>query len=903
MILLKRRGQGLLEVLLILAASSITTVAVTTAVLSSYQVGNDAISVLNLMEFRQGLIGAINNSSAWAVTTTAGKNTAGHMDCLANATPCTVNGQANGQPLQDQPFKVYKSDGTVFYDSTSASAGVRESGVPCSGFSSSTGNATCPFRYDLKWSAVCRAGNCVNPTIKITAQLIYNPPEASRKVIDVNRYAIPTLYRPAAQYCNFDGAVVAEGQTVTAYQSLTVPSGSTCQSESRTCSNGSMSGSYAFSSCTVDPPLPCSFNGVPVAHGSNVTAYQTASVPFGSTCNSQSRACNNGVLSGSYTFATCTTGAPPPPTCTFNATTLASGASVLAFQAASVPSGSTCQSQMRVCNAGVLSGTYAFPNCVVNPPSGCIFNGVPIADGGTVTAYLASSVPFGFSCNQQTRTCNNGTLSGSYLYSNCTVGTPANCSFNGVPVADGASITAYQASGVPFGFTCNQQTRICSNGTLSGSYLYPSCTVGNPAGCTLGGISVADGGTITAYQTATVPFGSTCNSQARLCTNGTLSGSYTNTSCTVNPAASCTLGGTTVPDGGTITAYQSSGVPFGSTCNSEPRICTNGVLSGSFTNPSCTVGPPANCIWFGVVPHGGTVTAYLDSYAYGTPCQSQPRTCNNGVLSGTYTNYTCTVPSTDCPALTGTAYWWANGGGPYTQVIAAPYTIGINNTSAPTNYMAISRSLKACTVPPTTLPSTPNVSYSPPSRTPGKIITLPAATTGTTMHFDGVGGAGVNDPFYIYGMAASTTAIVETMGSVGSFPLANPSALTTSAWNILKGDVTYTCQVNPALVAGRNAVVGQWALTSSTCEQVGCMGWGAGIAGPTTQTIDTPNGTTYTETRNTANWDSMGNAATQVFTFSCNNNNLTITGSTLTLHCPLGDKTITSTTQPLPTCP
>ena len=44
-------------------------------------------------------------------------------------------------------------------------------------------------------------------------------------------------------------------------------------------------------------------NGQSIAHGSSFTAYQSTSVPFGSTCKSESRTCTNGSLSGSYAYS------------------------------------------------------------------------------------------------------------------------------------------------------------------------------------------------------------------------------------------------------------------------------------------------------------------------------------------------------------------------------------------------------------------------------------------------------------------------------------------------------------------------------------------------------------------------------------------------------------------------
>jgi len=49
----------------------------------------------------------------------------------------------------------------------------------------------------------------------------------------------------------------------------------------------------------------CSFNGNNVLHGSSITAYASSIVPYGSSCASQTRTCNDGSLSGSYNASSC----------------------------------------------------------------------------------------------------------------------------------------------------------------------------------------------------------------------------------------------------------------------------------------------------------------------------------------------------------------------------------------------------------------------------------------------------------------------------------------------------------------------------------------------------------------------------------------------------------------------
>ncbi|NQZ85927.1 MAG: hypothetical protein HRU03_09485, partial [Nanoarchaeales archaeon] len=61
----------------------------------------------------------------------------------------------------------------------------------------------------------------------------------------------------------------------------------------------------------VAPPADCSYG---VSHGNSRIMYQSSSVPFGNTCTSQNRFCTDGSLSGSYTKTSCTVLSAPVPT-------------------------------------------------------------------------------------------------------------------------------------------------------------------------------------------------------------------------------------------------------------------------------------------------------------------------------------------------------------------------------------------------------------------------------------------------------------------------------------------------------------------------------------------------------------------------------------------------------------
>ena len=107
--------------------------------------------------------------------------------------------------------------------------------------------------------------------------------------------------------CSFNGLEVASGSAVPAYATSHVPVGQTCATEFRACDSGNLTGSYNYSACTVDTAAgaACAFAGAPVASGASVTAYLSSSVAAGQSCTSQTRTCTNGALSGSYNFSNC----------------------------------------------------------------------------------------------------------------------------------------------------------------------------------------------------------------------------------------------------------------------------------------------------------------------------------------------------------------------------------------------------------------------------------------------------------------------------------------------------------------------------------------------------------------------------------------------------------------------
>lgn len=289
--------------------------------------------------------------------------------------------------------------------------------------------------------------------------------------------------------CMFNGQVVKQGDSVESFLNSNVGFGQNCQSEKRTCQNGVLQGSYNFATCQVGGASACLFNGKTVQHGSSIETFLESSVSFGSNCKNEIRTCNNGILSGSYLYASC--GIDTPKSCLFNGSTIPHGGVVKAFLQSSVPFGSNCTAADRTCNNGVLSGTNQFASCGVDTAKSCLFDGTTIPHGGIVKAYQQSSVPFGSTCTAADRTCNDGVLSGTYQYSSCSTGGGQSCLFNGSTIPSGGSVKAFEQAKVPYGKSCIIQDRTCTNGSLSGSYTNANCLVESPLGLLTGSSCIA----------------------------------------------------------------------------------------------------------------------------------------------------------------------------------------------------------------------------------------------------------------------------------------------------------------------------------------------------------------------------------------------------------------------------
>ena len=214
--------------------------------------------------------------------------------------------------------------------------------------------------------------------------------------------------------------------------------------------------------------------------------------------------------------------------CEFNGLEIADGGSALAFLTSSVEEGSLCLSETRLCQSGALSGSFNYESCQVNIKKSCLFDGLEIKHGDFAEAFANSTVGFGESCASEKRLCSDGSLSGNYRFGSCEVGTALACFHNGQTIKHLESAIAFADSSVPFGSSCSQESRTCFNGVMSGSFAYANCAVGAPKSCLYSGQTIAHGQSVDAFSP---PTNNVCVKETRLCSNGVLSGTYTSPTC------------------------------------------------------------------------------------------------------------------------------------------------------------------------------------------------------------------------------------------------------------------------------------------------------------------------------------------------------------------------------------
>ncbi len=263
------------------------------------------------------------------------------------------------------------------------------------------------------------------------------------------------------QNCIFNGQVVESGKSVEAFLQSSVTGEQECQKQYRRCRNGVMTGTYRYSSCEKDVKKACLFNGITVADSNFIKAFKRSDE---GACLEEFRVCQDGQLSGTYQDASCS---DKIKTCQFNGQTLLEAEVVKAF---TVYDENTrrCADEERVCENGNLTGSYSFPSCEgSDDEKSCQFAGEVIAHEEVVTAFKRVE---GAPCEKAQRQCNNGVLDGdtSFNLKTCEPNQPKSCTAFEKVVPHGESVKSFLVESESTAGACEEGAVIsrCENGAF-----------------------------------------------------------------------------------------------------------------------------------------------------------------------------------------------------------------------------------------------------------------------------------------------------------------------------------------------------------------------------------------------------------------------------------------------------
>jgi hypothetical protein len=567
---LLRSQSGQASMMMALAAAGLVTVAALSVAKWSketlqIQKSNDPSKAAQLI--RENILNSLSSSGVWEQSLS---NNANLSTCIADKS-CAFDGNSYVD------FDLYSNSGSVLLKSSDASNGFDLKGMVCNSFNSTNGNDSCPLRFVTQVRADCSvlvAGQC---DVQLRGILYYAPLQTGSSLLarslNSDKYgfnfhlgaidgtmqaacvALGGSFNKSTLGCDVSNVNLSSSKTGMTLAQLTQLCPAAQQTVANAISSGTLSevtlsqcqlGADLSKSCingntlagsNVDGSIDC--RQIPDGNyclvGSNVipsgsasTFYQTASVAFGSTCKSESRACVNGEISGSYTNTACVV--EPATSCNLDGQTVANGASIVAYKVgrpdestednSEYQSAGHCLTQSRTCTNGVLSGStsYSLNSCSPSNGNSCNFGDRKMSSGQSITAYQSSHVSYGGSCVSGQVSCNNGVLSGNDLfpYRECEKDQGHSCdTAEGKHVVDGQGSEFYRVAKADAGRTCTQMKveKVCKDGVMVGDVKasYEHCEE-NHSSCRLGDRDYQVGEKVKAYSIDVGSAANSCNS-------------------------------------------------------------------------------------------------------------------------------------------------------------------------------------------------------------------------------------------------------------------------------------------------------------------------------------------------------------------------------------------------------
>lgn len=332
--------------------------------------------------------------------------------------------------------------------------------------------------------------------------------------------------------------------------------------------------------------------GETVKHGEKLISFKEKVVRFDKECHSRTHTCVDGKLEfvDPYPYSTCKIEGPEACFIDESKVTVFHDSDKKLYAKGKYEGGKrVCPEQTRHCFDAKLDGDtqYIYPTCgepVKTGPASCpnpyIGESKALPHGREWIGYFKNFVGRGQSCdgevdgkvNKIAVSCQYGTIqpigNGVKISRECSKGIPKNCTTPWwTNVEHGKSVTAYNVAGAAFGWNCDSESRMCNDGTLEGSYQYQTCTLGQAVGCNSPCGTADHGGKITSYTQWSVARGNgeTCSTSqiVSTCNNGKLSPTPADfCNCKVEQPLNCVgPNGENVSHFGYLTLYKFASVP------------------------------------------------------------------------------------------------------------------------------------------------------------------------------------------------------------------------------------------------------------------------------------------------------------------------------------------------------
>lgn len=176
---LNNKGATLVTILVAVGIIAVTVTAINSGVLSAMKVKSRINNDFNISEYRGQIIASLANAGSLSQTIAA--NPA--MSCEKNKTDCSAFKNT------DTPITVLAADGTKLTDPNNAAFGFTHFGAVCNSFSSTSGNDSCPFKFEISWRPICpTVGPCTNPQNRFRGTLTAKGVKADYSQLKITKF-------------------------------------------------------------------------------------------------------------------------------------------------------------------------------------------------------------------------------------------------------------------------------------------------------------------------------------------------------------------------------------------------------------------------------------------------------------------------------------------------------------------------------------------------------------------------------------------------------------------------------------------------------------------------------------------------------------------------------------------